>query len=104
LELEAMKRPFKCARQFTRYGLGGRYSGTEFGRWRSFKTLRAAVHATRLDLAEIEADGYKLPLCVTVHFEHYKRNGVFFDSEIVAIWKRGRIVWRDPVFVRKGKH
>lgn len=95
-----MKRPFKAGPRFTRYGMGGRYDATRMGRWRSYKTLRAAICGVRLDLAELEADGLKLPLSVTIGFEHFKKNGEFLDSEIVAIWKRGRFVWKDPKFTR----
>ena len=56
-----------------------------------------------MDIANVEADGLPLPKSVEIWFHHYSRNGTWKDNEIVAIWKRGRIVWRDSVFVPNPK-
>lgn len=83
-----MRRPFRTHGKFYRNGEGdhGRMS-----RFRSFCTLRAALNGVRKDIAELEADGVKLPAWTAIWYE-------LPDSEIVAIWKRGRFVWVDPLF------
>lgn len=66
--------------------------------WRSYMTLRAALTGIRLDVAELKADGRRIPLCIAISYEYHKANGDYLDSETVAIWKRGRFVWVDPLF------
>lgn len=68
------------------------------GRWRAFSSLGAAIRGVRLDVAELEADGLPTPLSLAVSYEHVTRSGAFKDSEVVALWKRGRFVWVDPLF------
>jgi hypothetical protein len=54
----------------------------------------------RMDMAEFEADGVTPPLFVAIWYEHPKRGDRPTDTEIVALCKRGRFVWVDPVFKR----
>jgi hypothetical protein len=68
---------------------------------RSYSSLRAAIRGVRLDVAEVEADGYRCPLEIAVRYEHYDAGGSFKDSEVVALWKRGRFVWVDSAFKEK---
>lgn len=93
-------RRFKAAR-FVRDGTvvgGNMLWGYRLGVWRSFKTLHAAITGVRLDIAELEADGVELPEETVVRHEQVDQNGSLLTSEIVAIWKRGRFMWVDPVF------
>jgi len=94
-----MKRLYKALR-FTRYGTGSNRAH-RMGRFRSFATLKAALRGCRLDLAELEADGLKQPLDFAIRYEHLNRAGEFVDSETVALWKRGRFVWVDPIFKKR---
>jgi hypothetical protein len=87
-------KPFKAPPRFVRYGQG-ELTAHRMGRCRSFSTLQAAIRGVRLDVAELEADGVKLPLSLAVWYEHRTRAGMFEDSEIAAVWKRGRFVWVD---------
>lgn len=68
------------------------------GRFRSFSTLAAALRGCRLDLAELQASDLPLPLDFAIRYEHRNNLGEFVDSETVALWKRGRFVWVDPLF------
>jgi hypothetical protein len=54
-----------------------------------------------LELANLEADGTKMPLEVIIRLEHYTPRGKFKDSEVVAIFKRGRLIWRDRLVTKK---
>jgi hypothetical protein len=96
-----MRRSFKFAGRFVRCGEGVDFDGYRMGRWRAFSTLRAAIRGMRLDMAELEADGLAAPLSVAIFHERRTRGGEFKDSEIVAIWKRGRIIWKDAAFVAR---
>lgn len=95
---ESVKRLFKTQGHFIRYGEGLNAQGYRLASLRSFSTLQAAIRGVRLDVAELEADGVKPPLSLAVRFEHQTKSGKFKDSEIVALWKRGRFVWVDPEF------
>ena len=77
--------------------------GRSFG-WRAWSSLSRAVLGIRRETAEIEADGRKPPSEIVVRFRIEDKHGDYLDSEIVAIWKRGRFVWIDPYFKQAEKN
>lgn len=93
-----MRKPFGTTGKFYRNGTAIP-EHLQLSSHRSFATLRAALTGVRLDLAEVIADGFKPPLEVLIWYQHPKKRGQNYgDTEIVAVWKRGRFVWVDRLF------